>query len=287
MYKSLLLLALTSGAVNAEKLSFQENLNLSTDRISALDVIHGAGDIDISSYDGQDIRVNATIESKKYRSMERFRETFERDMVFALDRESEYAVLRGHSKPDLRKSPEIQIHLDIRIPAELDVDIDDGSGAIRVTGLNGFLEIEDGSGDIEVSAVTNNIDIDDGSGAISINRTKGAIEVEDGSGPITITDTTGDIEIDDGSGEISLSQTNGNKIIEDGSGDISVLSSDGDVDIDDGSGDITLSDLNGSAIVDDGSGSIYIDALGGSLNIKNAGSGKVIIDGENRTKEFK
>ena len=125
MYKFLILLALFSGTAMAEKLSFQENLNLSTDRISALDVINGAGEIDISSYDGQDIQVNATIESKKYRSMKRFKEVFERDMVFALDRESEYAVLRGHSKPDLRKSPEIQIHLDIQIPADLDVDIDE------------------------------------------------------------------------------------------------------------------------------------------------------------------
>ena len=65
MYKFLILLALFSGTAMAEKLSFQENLNLSTDRISALDVINGAGEIDISSYDGQDIQVNATIESKK------------------------------------------------------------------------------------------------------------------------------------------------------------------------------------------------------------------------------
>jgi len=287
MYKFLILLALSSGAVNAEKLSFQQSLNLSTDRISALDVISGAGDIDINTHNNNDIQVNATIVSKKYRSMERFKEVFERDMVFGIERESEYAVLRGHTKPDLRKNPEIQIHLDILIPANLDVDIDDGSGAIRVVGLTGLLEIEDGSGDIEISQVSNRIDIDDGSGAIEINQVKGSITIDDGSGSIHITNSDGDIDIDDGSGEIILNQSNGNKVIEDGSGDITVKNSEGDVDIDDGSGDITLSSVNGSAVIDDGSGSIYIDALGGSLKIKSAGSGKVIIDGENRTKEFK
>ncbi len=287
MYKFLILLALFSGTVMADKLTFQKSLNLSTDRISALDIINGAGDIDISSYDGQDIQVNATIVSKKYRSMERFKEIFQRDMVLALDRESEYAVLRGHNKPNLRKNPEIQIHFDIQIPARLDVDIDDGSGAIRVTALSGHVEIEDGSGDIEISEVSNNINIEDGSGAITINHTQGDIKIEDGSGSITISNSEGHIEIDDGSGEITLTRVNGDKEIEDGSGDISVKNSAGDVDIDDGSGDITLTDVSGSAVIDDGSGDIYIDALGGSLDIKSAGSGKVIIDGENRTREFK
>lgn len=286
MYKSFILIALTSGAVNAEKLSFQQDLNLSTERISALDVINGAGDIKLSAYNGPDIRVSATIESSEYHSMERFKEIFERDMVLRIDRESEYAVLRGHSKSGLRKSPNIAIHLDIQVPASLDVDVDDGSGSIHVSGLTGFLKIDDGSGDIHINNIANSINIDDGSGHISIDQVQGAIGIDDGSGSIEVSNSEGDVNIDDGSGDITLTEVNGDKDIEDGSGDITVNSGEGDVDVDDGSGDIKLRDIAGSAVINDGSGSIYIDALGGSLNIKNAGSGKVIIDGENRTKEF-
>lgn len=286
MYKSFLLIALTTGAVNAEKLSFQENLSLTTDRISALDVIHGAGDIDIRAYQGKDIQVKATITSKKYRSMERFKEVFERDMVFDLDRESEYAVLRGHSKRDVRKNPEIQINFDIQIPNHLDVDIDDGSGSIRVADIAGYLSIDDGSGDIHVSHVDNNLDIDDGSGDIHIEQVTGTIEIEDGSGSVHISDSEGDVDIDDGSGNISLVQVHGEKEIDDGSGKIHLANSSGDVSIDDGSGDIILDEVSGSATLSDGSGDIIIDALGGALTIKGAGSGKVIIDGENRTKAY-
>lgn len=286
MYKFLILFALSSGLVSAENLSFQQSLNMSTDRISALDVINGAGDISIRSHESNDIQVTATITSKKYRSMAQLKEVFARDMILQLDRESEYAVLRGHSKPNLRKNPEILIHLDILIPEDLDVDIDDGSGAISVTELTGYVEIDDGSGSIEINRVSNNIDIDDGSGDILISQSKGAIDIDDGSGDITITDSHGDINIDDGSGDIKLLNVNGNKEIADGSGDITVKNSAGEVDIDDGSGDIMLEDIVGSVVINDGSGSIYIDALDGSLNIKNAGSGKVIIDGENRSKEF-
>lgn len=286
MHKTLLLLVLTCGAVNAENLSFQESLSLTTDRISALDVINGAGDIDISSHNGPDIQVSATITSKKYRSLERLKEVFERDMVFDLYRESEYAVLRGHSRPDLFKSPDIQIHLDIQIPKHLDVDIEDGSGSIRVTGLAGFLKIEDGSGAVHIGQISNGVEIEDGSGDIHVNKVMGSIDIEDGSGQIDITDSDGDVNIDDGSGEITLTNVRGKKDIEDGSGDIALKNSSGDVDIDDGSGDIKLSDISGSVALNDGSGSIYIDALSGPLDIKNAGSGKVIIDDEDRTKEF-
>ena len=128
MYKLFILLLTASSFVSAEKLSFQQNLNLSTDRLSAIEVISGAGDINITTNQGNEINVSATIMSEKYQSMERFKEVFDRDMVFKMYRESEYAVLRGHAKPNLRKSPEIEIHLDIQIPATMDVKIDDGSG---------------------------------------------------------------------------------------------------------------------------------------------------------------
>src|SRR5690606_3743168 len=268
MYKLITFLLMTSTCVGAEKLSFQQSLNLSTDRLTAIEIINGAGDIIVTTNQGNEILVNAIIVSDKYPSMERFREVFDRDMVFTIVRESEYAVLRGHAKPNLRKSPDIQIHLNIQIPVSMDVKIDDGSGSINVSDVGGNLDIDDGSGHIIVNGIGGSLDIDDGSGDIEISHAKGTIKIDDGSGDITLTDSDGDVKLEDGSGDITIRTSHGN------------------VEIDDGSGDIHLSNIDGSAKIKDGSGSIYIDSLGGSLTIKSAGSGKVIIDGENRTKEF-
>ncbi|MBE0458132.1 DUF4097 family beta strand repeat protein [Pseudoalteromonas prydzensis] len=81
------------------------------------------------------------------------------------------------------------------------------------------LDIEDGSGDIDINGVQGDIDIDDGSGSITINNAAGNLKIEDGSGDINLVDITGSVDIDDNSGSISAKQLGSYLTIEDDSGD--------------------------------------------------------------------
>jgi hypothetical protein len=121
------------------------------------------------------------------------------------------------------------IDLEIRVPAGMNVEVDDGSGDLVVRGV-GSLRLEDGSDDVDVSRISGDVSIDDGSGDIDLDGIGGEVWLDDGSGNIDIDDATGSVMIhDDGLGGISVTSV---------SGDFTVQS--------DGSGGIRHSDVSGS-----------------------------------------
>jgi hypothetical protein len=135
------------------------------------------------------------------------------------------------------------------------------------------LEIEDGSGYIAIEDINNEIDLDDGSGEITIENCTGEIRLEDGSGDIEISKIEGLVEIDDGSGSIRANEINGDLTLDDGSGNIRIRNVVGDIDIDDGSGDMSIRDIDGVVVVDDGSGDIKINGVTQDVRIVDSGSG--------------
>ena len=122
------------------------------------------------------------------------------------------------------------------------------------------------------------LDIDDGSGSMEIKNTGGSLKIDDGSGDMTITDIAGKVYIDDGSGKLNIEKVGDDIDIDDGSGETQISDVKGSVKIDDGSGDITIKNITGNVRVDDGSGTIDINSVSGDVIIENAGSGGVYIE---------
>ncbi len=238
-------------AFSGDNLKFDRSLELSTDRISAVEFDVGAGSLDIIGTSGNEIKINATIESDDYRDMDDLVEAFEDKMLFSIKRESEYAMVYAKAKDGFSwgKSKNIAIHLEVELPKNMDLVIDDGSGPMTVENIDGTVRIDDGSGPMKLINMGNDVRIDDG------------------SGPITITGVQGDLKIDDGSGPVKVSGVSGSMDIEDGSGPIIANEVGGDFTVDDGSGDIEVKDLSGDFhLVDDGSGSIRVN--GKRWNVK-------------------
>ena len=231
-------------AISGNNMKFDRFLEMSTDRLSAVEFDVGAGSLDIVGTAGNQIRINATIESDDFRDMSDLIEAFENKMLFSIERQSEYAMVYAKSKEKMNwgKSKNIMIHLQVEVPRGMDLVIDDGSGPMSIENIDGELTIDDGSGPITLRDIGNDVQIDDD------------------SGPIMITDVNGDLSIDDRSGSIELKNITGNVDIEDGSGGILAKDVGGDFRVDDGSGDIVVKSLAGEfKLVDDGSGSIKVN----------------------------
>ncbi len=114
-----------------------------------------------------------------------------------------------------------RIDLVVRVPPALAVEVDDGSGAISVTGVNGDLRIDDGSGRIELRDLGGSVEIEDGSGSIDVVGVAGDLRIDDGSGSIDIRTVGGAVTIDDGSGSVDVSDVGGDLlIVDDGSGSL-------------------------------------------------------------------
>jgi hypothetical protein len=123
----------------------------------------------------------------------------------------------------------------ITVPESALVEIEDGSGDIDVRDVAG-VRINDGSGDVDVAGVSGDLVVsDDGSGDLDLSDIAGAVEIQsDGSGDITVTDVGSDVRIgSDGSGDIRVSKVAGDfEVGSGGSGDISHNNVRGTVDID-------------------------------------------------------
>lgn len=230
-------------ALAGDKLTFDRSLSLSTDRLSAVEFDVGAGSLEIVGTSGDEIRINATIESDDYRDMDDLLEDFEDNMRFEIDRESEYAMVYAKSKDKMKwgKSKNIAIHLEVEMPRGLDLVVDDGSGSITIENIDGLVSIDDGSGSMTLRSIGSDVRIDDGSGSIMIAGVNGDLDIEDGSGSIELKDISGSVDIEDGSGGIMAKFIGGDFKVDDGSGDVIVKNLDGEFKlVDDGSGSIRV-----------------------------------------------
>lgn len=138
------------------------------------------------------------------------------------------------------------VDLTVTLPPSLAVLITDGSGDLEVRGVES-LELEDGSGNIDISDIAGDVTIEDGSGDLEVRGVGGTVRLDDGSGNIEVAEAGAVIVKEDGSGDIRFEDVRGNVRIErDGSGNIRVRGVGGDLVVErDGSGDIDVAEVAG------------------------------------------
>jgi hypothetical protein len=211
--------------------SYEEvrQLDLDVDGISELSINAGAGSMDVTGVSGLDkISVKATIvvpDEDKDGAVK----VIEKNMTLSLDKKGSEARLNAWFDDGFMGSgDDAHIVLEVSVPQGLTVNIDDGSGSLDVIDTMGDVTIDDGSGSIDVKNVAN-LTIDDGSGSIDVNEASGDVSIIDGSGSISVNHVNGSVTIDDGSGSIKVSDVDHDVVI-----------------LDDGSGSVRITDVRGS-----------------------------------------
>lgn len=231
MRSILILFMFSATLVHAAWSDYEEARELSLDaaELESLRVEAGAGSLEISGVPDSDRIVVSAVITVPDADADEAAEVIEKHMVLSLERNGDRAELRSLFEGGggwFGDSPGIR--LEVRVPARMSLDIDDGSGSIEIRDVAGDIQLEDGSGSIRMSEVG------------------GSLRVEDGSGSIDITGVGGDVQLVDGSGSITLTRVSGSATIEDGSGGIDVSGVAGDVTIPkDGSGSVDVRDVQG------------------------------------------
>ena len=234
--RSLLVMAMfTVSLAHAGWTDYKEirDLGLDANGISQLTINAGAGSMDVTGVAGLDtINVKATIIVPDKDQDDAVR-VIEKRIRLSLENVAGEARLEAWFESGLMSfgsSP--YIVLEVSVPQGLAVNIDDGSGSIDVVDLMGDLTIDDGSGSIDIRNVAH-VNIDDGSGSIDLANVAGDVLIVDGSGSISVEHVQGSVTIDDGSGSIKVTDIDSDLII-----------------VDDGSGSLRFSEIRG--VVDAG-----------------------------------
>ena len=230
MRNILILLMFAASLVHAAWSDYEEarDLSLAAGDLESLRVEAGAGSLDISGVADSDRIVVSAVITVPGADADEAAEVIEKHMVLSLVRNGDRAELRSLFERGGWFGGSPGIRLEVRVPARMSLDIEDGSGSI------------------EIRDVAGNIRLEDGSGSIAMRQVGGSVSVKDGSGSIDIKGAGGDVEVVDGSGSIQLTRVAGSATIEDGSGGIDVAGVAGDVTIpEDGSGPVDVRDVQG------------------------------------------
>jgi DUF4097 and DUF4098 domain-containing protein YvlB len=255
----------------------ERTAELSTDGIERLEIRAGAGELQVEGESGlRSVHATGQACARSEAQLER--------VQIQLEREGDTLVLHALPEDDESFNPRNwfggarKLDLTVKVPAALEVDIEDSSGSTRVANVAGA-QITDGSGDLEIENLRGGLKLVDGSGEITIRGVQGSVRIEDGSGDFSLTKVVGDVIVAaDGSGAMEIIDVQGNVTVgNDGSGDIRIELVSGSVRIeDDGSGGIDVRLVQHDVIIDDdGSGAIVVDNIQGDFIVGNSGSGGV------------
>lgn len=228
-----------------------KSLTLPTEGTDTLMIDCGVGFLDVKGLDGQEtIEVSAEI-ILKGRSEKRAQEFIRKNVKLTLEQKGSRAILISNIKEkfSLFNWKTAVINLTVSVPKTMKLNIDDGSGWVKVGNIESEVYIDDGSGAIEITNVAGNVEIEDGSGEIKVTEVTGDVKIDDGSGDILVEDASGDVYVDDGSGTVHVRSVGGNVTVSDSSGSIYVEQVEGDFVLkDDGSGSVRLKDIKGRVI---------------------------------------
>ena len=210
--------AVSLSHAGAHNFSEVRNLELDASGLSDVFIDAGAGALVVNGVEGSnEIVVVATI-IVDTDDEDEAQKLIEKRLRLELERDGDSAKLRSGFRSGWGRNVDAAIDLDVRMPAELALMVDDGSGSIRIHDIAGTIRIDDGSGSITLEN-TGGVKIDDGSGSITIVGAAGDVYVEDGSGTIDIKGVQGSVTVDDGSGDIEIDDVEYDLIIEEeGSG---------------------------------------------------------------------
>ncbi|MEI8612416.1 hypothetical protein P4S54_01340 [Shewanella sp. PP-He15 brown] len=215
----------------------QRELTLDSQDLQGLIAETGAGSLEIIGVEGlTQIKLVADIYSNK--------DSNDSKLILTLEKKANKAKLKADFEQNGFNNYSSYIDLKLQVPANLALDIDDGSGAILISKMTADINVKDGSGELIING-GNNVSIDDGSGDIEVSKISGNLTIDDGSGAIKVTDIRSNIAIDDGSGNIEVANVQSAVTITDGSGNINVFNTKGLTILAAGSGDVKFNKIDG------------------------------------------
>jgi len=246
-----LMLAAVSGAAFADhdcRFSAERNLDIDAAGLQRLVLALGSSDLHAEGVAGLK---RIEVRGKACASDESWLKELTVDQERGSDRVTVSANKNSPTRIHMWGSSYAYIDLNVRLPAELALDIDDGSGDAIVSNV-ASLKLVAGSGDVDVRHVAGDMVVRLGSGDVIADDTGNLAIERSGSGDVRATKVRGDVKVGHvGSGDLRFDGVKGGVSIESvGSGDVMVEQAGGTVEVGSiGSGDVTVNGVGGVFIV--------------------------------------
>jgi DUF4097 and DUF4098 domain-containing protein YvlB len=164
------------------------------------------GDVSISSGDANQIEARVTTEGFKIGSSDvHIEEHQEGDNVTVGVKmpHFNFSFFGGHHRG---------VHIDLRVPKALTLDVHTGDGNVSAQPLSGRIRIDTGDGHITVNGLKGEISMRTGDGNIQASALDGSLEVDTGDGHVTVDGRFDSLNLKTGDGNIEARAMAGSKV---------------------------------------------------------------------------
>lgn len=256
-----------------------EELDWSADGgLSLLKVRSLSGSITVRGADQEEITVRATKTVRAPR--ETAARAFAKRILVSRRRISDGFHVQGlYPNPPLGCT--VFVRFDITVPWTLDVDLVTINGGIFISGIEGAVEAETRSGNIDLVDTMGPATLSTAAGTLRATGVEGAINARNGHGPIHFDACAGDLVARATRGELSMTACAGSLRARTYEGDIQALDTRGGAELETGNGDIraTFDMLQAPTILRSDRGSAYIAAKASTAYLEvEALDGKVVVE---------
>lgn len=217
----------------------ERDARVSVDGVKRVVVVGRAGDLDVRAGSVSDIVARGVACADKRSHLEQTR--------IAVERAGEVVRIVADVPDTSGWNSAVWLDLDVEIPEDLEVSIEDSSGDLSASGI-WVVRLDDSSGDVDLRDTRGDLRLDDSSGDVTLRHHRGDVTLSDSSGDLRLRDVEGTITVDrDSSGDVYADGVTGSVIVRvDSSGDIRVSEVGGDFEVHrDGSGDVDYRDVQG------------------------------------------
>lgn len=269
----LFLLALSPLAASASDCAYhaERTLDIDAKGVDLFKLDTGAGDLDVRGVPGlARIEVRGKACASDEGKLAALQLTQRRDGATAI---AATVIPESDNGANLFGSRYAYIDVEVRMPAELALQLRDSSGDIEIAGVRKGIDLADSSGDIELRDVAGAVRISDTSGDIGVDGVEGNVTIDaDSSGDVELRDVRGDAYVrNDSSGDVKFRRVSGKaRIDNDSSGDIVFDDIGGDASVGhDSSGDIRADHVRGGFTVESKANvdNIYYSDVGGKVSL--------------------
>ncbi|MDE3136815.1 MAG: DUF4097 family beta strand repeat protein [Acidobacteriota bacterium] len=180
------------------------------------------------------------------------------------------------------------VHLELDVPRNADLNIHTGDGAITCDPVSGTVTLDSGDGSISAQGLTGSVRLHSGDGSIQASSIDGSLNASSGDGRITVRGRFDSLDLHSGDGSIEAAASSGSRISSawsvrtgDGSIHVSLPENFGaDLDVHTGDGRITMDfPVTVSGVLNRSTIRGKLGAGGGPLTIR-SGDGSIHIEKE-------
>lgn len=213
----------------------QQSINETFEGVQEIQINTGTGDLVIDESNNNAVAL--TVE-------------YDADRIEPKIKHSGKKLILDEKQLDRNKSGKIKWTL--RIPDELIVTANLGTGRTDINGVYIKLKHNTGTGAVHLAGVSGNLTVNSGTGHIDVSQSKGRFDLNSGTGNLSLDNVSGKFSLNSGTGNVKVvnSEATDESSLNSGTGNVSLVLSKpatGDLSLNSGTGNATL-EFNGQTI---------------------------------------